>query len=74
HIHAKVDHDRHRMQVRLFHEIFNFATLGIVYEESREGRALAAVDKVDEVAGQRGFKVEKCEAPFNGVSQQEAEA
>ena len=74
HIHAKVDHDRHRMQVQLFHEIFNFATLGIVYEESREGRVLAAVDKVDEVAGQRGFKVEKCEASFNGVSQQEAEA
>ena len=74
HIHAKVDPDRHRMQVRLFHDIFNFGTLGIVYEESKEGRGFAAIDNVYEVAAEREFKVEKCEAPYNGLGRQEAEA
>ena len=73
HINAKVDPDRHRMQVRLFHDIFNFKVLGIVYEESKEGRGFGAIDNVYEVASQRHFKIEKCEAPFNGVSQAEAE-
>lgn len=73
HIHAKVDPGRHRRQVRLFHQIFNFKTLGIVYEESLEGRGFSAVDSVYEESEKLQFKVVKCEAPFNGVSQQEAE-
>jgi ABC-type uncharacterized transport system substrate-binding protein len=73
HIHAKIDPDRHRRQVRLFHEIFNFSVLGIVYEESTEGRGFSAVDHVYEVAKQKNFRIEECQAPFTGMSPAEAE-
>jgi ABC-type uncharacterized transport system substrate-binding protein len=73
-IHAKIDPDRHRLQVRLFHDIFKFAKLGIAYEESKEGRGFSAIDDVYQVAETRKFKVEKCLVPFNGVSQVDAEA
>ncbi len=73
HIHAKIDPDRHRRQVRLFHEIFNFSVLGVVYEDSPEGRGFSAVDHVYDVAKEKKFRVVKCQAPFNGVSTAEAE-
>jgi len=70
---AKVDPDRHKRQVRLFHQIFKFTNLGIVYEESPEGRGFSAVESVFATADQLGFKVTTCEAPFNGISLAEAE-
>ena len=73
HIYAKIDPDRHRRQVRLFHETFNFSVLGVVYEDSPEGRGFSAVDHVYEVAKERNFRVEKCQAPFNNLSTAEAE-
>jgi ABC-type uncharacterized transport system substrate-binding protein len=73
-IHAKIDPDRHRLQVRLFHDIFKFTKLGIAYEESKEGRGFSAIDDVYQVAESRKFTVEKCLVPFNGVPQVEAEA
>jgi len=73
-IHAKYDPDRHRLQVRLFHDIFKFNKLGIAYEESKEGRGFSAIDDVFQVAKTHKFTVEKCLVPFNGVSQAEAEA
>ncbi len=67
-IHAKIDPDRHIRQVRMFHEIFNFSVLGIVYEESAEGRGFSAIDDVYKVAEKQKFRVEKCLAPFNAVT------
>ncbi len=74
HIHAKIDPERHKRQVRLFHDVFHFKTLGVVYENSREGRGFAAIGSVELVAKELGFKVESCYAPFNDVSQQQAAA
>lgn len=72
HIHAKVDPERHKRQVRLFKDIFDFNTLGIVFEESSEGRGFAAIDSVEAVAQEMGFKIVSCTAQFNNVSQEQA--
>ncbi len=72
HINAKVDPDRHRRQVRLFHRIFNFKTLGVVYEDSQEGRGFSGVDSVYEVADQLHFEVIKCEAAFAKTEREQA--
>jgi len=64
HIHAKVDPDRHKRQVRIFHKIFKFKSLGIVYEESPEGRGFSGIDSVYEASDQLHFEVKKCEATF----------
>lgn len=74
HIHAQIDPDRYQRQVRLFHNIFTFPVLGVVFEDSLAGRGYSAVDKVCQVARENGFRVEQCLAPFSEVSQAESEA
>lgn len=72
-MHAKVEPERYERQIRLFHDIVPFQKLGLVYEDSPEGRTFAAYDAVKEVAQDRGFEIVECHAPFSNVSQQEAE-
>ncbi|MBX9936653.1 MAG: hypothetical protein K2Y10_08665 [Burkholderiaceae bacterium] len=74
HIHAKVEPDRYARQIELFHDIIGFHKLGLVYEDSPEGRTFAAVDAIERTAKARKFEVVRCLAPFNDVPQQEAEA
>lgn len=74
HLHAKVEPQRYARQVELFHDILGFDTLGLVYEDSEEGRTFAAVSDVESVARARGFKIERCLAPFNDVPIETAEA
>jgi ABC-type uncharacterized transport system substrate-binding protein len=71
-IHAKIDPFRYIRQIELFHEIIGFKKLGLVYENSVEGRTYCALADVEAVAGKRGFAIIKCEAPYSGVSEQVA--
>jgi ABC-type uncharacterized transport system substrate-binding protein len=73
HVHAKVEPGRYQRQVELFHNIFHFKKLGIVYEDTREGRTFGGVDAVEEIAKERGFDIVRCQALFNGVSKEQAE-
>ena len=59
-IHARVDPDRYERQVRIFHTITGFNTLGTIYRNDVEGRSYAAVDKVKKVARERGFTLQTC--------------
>lgn len=74
HLHAKVEPERYERQLRLFHDIVGFQRLGVVYEDSAEGRTFAALPEIKKVAEERGFEVVECHAPFNNVSLKEAEA
>ena len=74
HIHAKVEPDRYARQIELFHDIIGFRKLGVVYEDSPEGRTFAAVEAIERTAKARKFEVVRCFAPFNDVSQEEAES
>ncbi|MFP4236000.1 MAG: ABC transporter substrate-binding protein [Desulfonatronovibrio sp.] len=74
HLHAKVEPDRYYRQVRLFHDIIGFEKLGLVYEDTVEGRTFAAVNEVERVAGERGFELERCFARNSGVTKEQASA
>jgi len=52
-----VDPDQDIRQVRLFHSVIKFQKLGILYENSEIGRAYGAVDDIQKVASEYGFKV-----------------
>jgi ABC-type uncharacterized transport system substrate-binding protein len=67
HVHAKCDPTRYIRQLRLFHRLFGFKTLGVVYENTPAGRTYAAIDDIHQVAAERGFTVVTCEAPFSDV-------
>ncbi|WP_211091457.1 ABC transporter substrate-binding protein [Pseudothauera rhizosphaerae] len=73
HLHAKVEPDRYARQIELFHDIIGFGKLGVVYEDSPEGRTFAAVEAIERTAAARGFEVVRCFAPFNDVPQEESE-
>ncbi len=72
HVHARCDPKRYKRQMRLFYSIFGFKRLGLVYENSLEGRSYAALEDVVAVARENGFKVLTCEAPFSRVPQGES--
>ncbi|MGE4296704.1 MAG: ABC transporter substrate-binding protein [Desulfovibrionaceae bacterium] len=74
HVHARVDPTRYARQVKLFHDYVSFKRLGIVYENSVEGRSYAGIDQIAPLAREYGFELEACHAPFGGVSLAEAEA
>ncbi|MCI5158180.1 MAG: hypothetical protein D3906_07005, partial [Candidatus Electrothrix sp. AUS1_2] len=63
HIHALVEPHRYKDQLELFHRIIGFKTLGIVYVDTPEGRAFAAVDDAEEVAARLQFSLKPCVIP-----------
>ncbi|MDM8539007.1 ABC transporter substrate binding protein, partial [Desulfobacterales bacterium HSG17] len=73
HIHAKVSPDRYKNHINLFHELVKFKRLGLVFEDSLEGRSFAAYDDVKEMSKKLGFEIVTCHAPFNNISPEEAE-
>jgi len=57
HLWANVVPNRYKRQVELFHDIFVFKKLGVVYENSVNGRSMAAMDDVEALAQERGFEI-----------------
>lgn len=74
HLHAKIEPDRYARQLRLFHDIIGFGSMGLVYEDSQEGRTFAALKDAQAVATERGFELKLCTARNNDVTQEQAEA
>lgn len=62
HVFSRVDPRRYERQVRTFHDIIGFKKLGVVYENTVSGRSYAAIDKVEKVAKERNFEIERCYA------------
>ena len=44
----------------MFHRIVGFKTLGVAYENVSDGKIYSAVDQVEQVAAERGFKAVYC--------------
>lgn len=72
HLHAKIEPDRYVRQLRLFHDITRFRTMGIVFENSLEGRTFAAVADAEQVARERGFELKICHARNSDISLEQA--
>jgi ABC-type uncharacterized transport system substrate-binding protein len=70
-LNCRVSPQRYRKQIHLFHEIIPFKRLGMIYENTTEGRTYAAVDDVEAEARASGFSVDLCEAPFSGIDQKQ---
>ena len=57
HVWAHMDPTRYQRQLEVFHDLFAFKKLGMVYENSIEGQSFAAVTDVEKVAKERGFAI-----------------
>ncbi len=63
HFHVRIDSDRYKRQIRLFHNIIGFEKLGIAYQNTPDGRTYAALDDVRDVARELDFEVVECFYP-----------
>lgn len=61
HVTARVDPNRYLRQLRMFHRIVGFETLGVAYENTPVGRTYSAIREVEQISGERGFKTHLCE-------------
>lgn len=57
HVWAHMDAERYIRQVEVFHDIFQFEKLGMMYVNSDVGRVVAAVQDVQEVAQRLDFEI-----------------
>lgn len=71
HVFARYDPQRYERQVRLFHRIFGFKKLGMIFEDSPDGRTYAAWQDVANVAKERGFEIIACHARDADISEEE---
>jgi ABC-type uncharacterized transport system substrate-binding protein len=60
HIIARCDPTRYMRQIRLFHDIIKFKKLGVVYEDTPDGRTYAGLEDLIEISNERGFEVVEC--------------
>lgn len=54
---ARIDTDQYLRQVKLFYDVVNFKKMGIIYENSENGRSYAAVDYVEKIAKEKNFEI-----------------
>jgi len=60
HVTARVDPRRYVRQIRMFHRIVGFKTLGVAYENTSDGHIYSAIDEIQKVSKERGFRVIMC--------------
>ncbi len=74
HVHAKIELDRYKDQIAFFAQEFkeakkvDFKKLGIVYIDSPNGRAFAALDTVRAQGRKLGFSLEECPLPAEAAT------
>ncbi|MBI9089213.1 MAG: ABC transporter substrate-binding protein [Desulfobacterium sp.] len=74
HVNARVDPTRYERQLQIFHSVFGFKNLGIVYEyDTKDGRTYAAIDDVEKVAKELNFNIVSCNAPFSNITRKNAQ-
>lgn len=61
-VYAMVEPNRYYREVVLFHDIFRFKRLGIVYEDTEKGRASIALPQIQKAAADSNFELVTCVA------------
>lgn len=72
HVTAECDPTRYLRQIRLFHDIIQFKRLGIIYEDTPDGKAYSNLEDLRRVAKEREFELVECIAPDTNITEDEA--
>ncbi|MEA2049195.1 MAG: ABC transporter substrate binding protein [Campylobacterota bacterium] len=59
-LHTNVDEKKFIKQISLFHKIFNFKKMGVVYHNSDAGKSYAALDDAKKMAKKHNFELLLC--------------
>ena len=73
HVTARIDPNRYFRQIRMFHRIVGFKTLGVALENTTDGRIYSAMNELQAVSKERGFKIITCNVLDTNVDHQESD-
>ncbi len=73
HVTARVDPNRYARQLRMFHRIVGFDTLGIALEDTEEGHSYSAINEARQIAEERGFELITCNVQDSIPDKQESD-
>ncbi len=60
HVHAHINPGQYARQVRTFHDMVAFRTMGIAYEDTESGRSIAGLDQIEPVTNELNFEIIPC--------------
>ncbi len=66
------DDDHKTLSLDLAHEILRFKRIGIIYENTKNGRTIASYDLLQEVAKKKKIEVVECRVPLSILEPEEA--
>lgn len=72
HVLVRCDPTRYLRQIKLYHDIFRFKRLGVVYENTPEGISYANLGDLRKVGEERDFKILECVARDKNLTLNEA--
>jgi len=72
HVHVRTDPAYVFRQVLLFHDVFDFKRLGLIYEDTDYGRAYAYLGEVEAAAERAGFELVTCQATERNLDLEQA--
>ncbi|MBN1263999.1 MAG: hypothetical protein JXA25_00795 [Anaerolineales bacterium] len=72
HVLVEVDPNRYLRNIRLYHEVVGFQKLGVVYEDSPDGRIYANYEELLQASAGFGFEIIECHAEDTNLSEDEA--
>lgn len=73
HVHITVDPRRYYRQVWSFYEFMHFRSLGVIYEDSKDGRSYSSIDMVKSIGANRGFNVVECHSKDETITNDQEE-
>ena len=65
HVHAQVEPGRYERQVAIFHDVFKFKRMGVVYEDTPDGRSSSGMPAVEKAARGLGIELVSCTTALN---------
>lgn len=65
HVHAQVEPGRYERQVAIFHDVFKFKRMGVVYEDTPDGRSSSGIPAVEKAARELGVELVPCTTTLN---------
>jgi len=72
HVHAWIDPDKTKRQLRLLHKIIGFKRLGLAYENNKIGKSYAGVEDILKLSRELDFQVIECYLPTETGSANES--
>jgi len=72
HVIAECDPNRYTRQIRLFHDIIKFNRLGVIYDDTPDGKGYSNLEDLREVSKERGFELVECIAQDTNITEEEA--